>query len=57
MNAPQVGRLIECLKSARKRSAMYLGAVEVDAAIHFLNGLNRAVKTCTFTALAVAPPP
>jgi len=40
----QIGRLIECLESARSRPAMYFGAVDVEAAMHFLNGVGLAVK-------------
>ncbi len=43
MYTKQVDRLIECLENARTRPAMYFGEVDVDAAMHYLNGLGLAI--------------
>jgi len=43
MDTKQIDRLIECLESARSRPAMYFGGIDVEAAMHFLNGAGLAV--------------
>ncbi|HEX4591436.1 MAG TPA: hypothetical protein VH120_15985 [Gemmataceae bacterium] len=44
MDMKQIARLFECLESARTRPAMCFGAMDVEAAMHFLNGVGLAVS-------------
>jgi hypothetical protein len=43
MHVKETTRLIEWLESARIRPAMYFGSVDIDAATHFLHGVELAV--------------
>lgn len=38
-------RLIACLESARKRPAMFFGAVAVEPAVHWLHGFETAAMS------------
>jgi hypothetical protein len=38
-----MNRLIACLESARTRPTMYFGSLDVDAAKHYLNGVELAL--------------
>lgn len=43
MVSDPTAQLITCLEAARKRPAMYFGAVAVEPAVHWLNGFQAAV--------------